>query len=129
MPVYFWVLIAVHVFLCFFLIFLVLLQNDKMGGLAGLNGMSSQAFSGAGAATFIQKLTRWVAIVLMAVVLTLSYLATKQENQVVTSDLKKAASGLGSVLPQVQELQDLPAVPPAKDPGAAPVDPAAAPAE
>jgi len=58
---------------------LVLIQNDKMGGLAGLGGMTSQsAFSTAGAATFIQKLTRGVAIVFFVVVLALGFVTTRQ---------------------------------------------------
>ena len=114
MSVLFWILIAVHVFLCFFLILLVLLQNDKMGGLAGLNGVASQTFSGTGAATFVQKLTRGVAIALMIGVLSLSYLATQKEAQVQGSELKKAASGLGAVLPQgMSDLKDIPRQAPA----------------
>ena len=58
MTTLFWIGIVLHVFLCLFLMLLVLVQNDKMGGLAGLGGMTSQsAFSTAGAATFIQKLS------------------------------------------------------------------------
>ena len=69
MTTLFWVLIVIHVFLCLFLSLLVLVQNDKMGGLAGLGGMTSQsAFSTAGAATFIQKLTRVVAVIFFIVV-------------------------------------------------------------
>lgn len=114
MSVLFWVLIAVHVFLCFFLVLLVLLQNDKMGGLAGLTGVASQTFSGTGAATFVQKLTRGVALSLMAVVLVLSFLATQQEASTQGTELKKATSGLGAVLPQgISDLQDMPS----KQPG------------
>lgn len=114
MSMIFWLLLVVHIALCLFLVLLVLLQNDKMGGgLAGLAGGSSQAFSTAGAATFIQKLTKWVAVALLVVVLSLSFLATKQGDTFQGSELKKAAtSGLGSVLPQeMGDLQDLPAVP------------------
>jgi preprotein translocase subunit SecG len=102
MSTLFWIFITLHVFLCFFLVMLVLIQNDKMGGLAGLGGMTSQsAFSTAGAATFIQKLTRGVALTFFLVVMLLSVLATQQERAAQTSDLKSAveASGLGSVLP------------------------------
>jgi len=109
----FWILIALHVFLCVFLVMLVLIQNDKMGGLAGLGGMTSQsAFSTAGAATFIQKLTRGVALTFFVVVLGLSILATKQESSGQTSDLKKQveSSGLGSVLPTgITDVKDMPA--------------------
>jgi preprotein translocase subunit SecG len=108
MSLMFWILLAVHIFLCFFLIFLVLLQNDKMGGLAGLTGVTSQSFSGSGAATFVQKLTRGVALLLMAVVIGLSVLSTQQESAMQGTELKREASGLGSVLPQgVTDLQDL----------------------
>ena len=72
MTTLFWVLIVLHVFLCVFLSLLVLVQNDKMGGLAGIGGMTSQsAFSTAGAATFIQKLTRVVAVIFFIVVFAL----------------------------------------------------------
>jgi len=112
MSVLFWILIALHVFLCFFLILLVLLQNDKMGGLAGLTGVASQTFSGTGAATFVQKLTRGVALALMAVVLILSYLATQHENTAQGTELKKTSSGLGAVLPKgIADLNDLPQQP------------------
>ncbi len=115
MSVLFWVLIAVHVFLCFFLVLLILLQNDKMGGLAGLNGVASQTFSGTGAATFVQKLTRGVALGLMVVVLALSYLATQHQSANIGTELKKESSGLGAVLPQgISDLQGAPGQQPAK---------------
>ena len=115
MSTLFWILIALHVFLCFFLVMLVLVQNDKMGGLAGLGGMTTQsAFSTAGAATFIQKLTRSVAFVFFVVVLLLSVLASNQEQVGQTSDLKQQveSSGLGSALPTgIADVNDLPAQP------------------
>jgi len=97
----FWILIVAHVALCILLILLVLVQNDKMGGLAGLGGMTAQsAFSTAGAATFIQKLTRYVALLLFAVVLTLSVMATKQDVGLQSSALQKnvLSTGQGAVL-------------------------------
>ena len=114
MSLLFWILIALHIFLCFFLVLLVLLQNDKMGGLAGLTGVASQTFSGTGAATFIQKLTRGVAIALMAGVMALSYLSFKQESTAQGTVLKKTESGLGAVLPQgISDLQQMPSKSPA----------------
>jgi preprotein translocase subunit SecG len=101
MSVLFWILIVAHVALCVLLVLLVLVQNDKMGGLAGLGGMTAQsAFSTAGAATFIQKLTRYVALALFAVVLTLSVMATKQDSGAQGSVLKEALNtgGQGAVL-------------------------------
>lgn len=91
MTTLFWALIVIHVFLCFFLMLLVLVQNDKMGGLAGLGGMTSQsAFSTAGAATFIQKLTRGVAVVFFIVVFALGLITAKQDQTVEESAMQKA---------------------------------------
>lgn len=105
MSTLFWIGIALHIFLCLFLMLLVLIQNDKMGGLAGLGGMTSQsAFSTAGAATFIQKLTRSVAIVFFVVVLGLGVIASKQDRTTTTSMLKQSAqenSASKAVVPQL----------------------------
>jgi preprotein translocase subunit SecG len=70
MNLLFWSLIILHVILCSVLILLVLIQNDKAGGLSSAFGGagSSQAFTSAGAATFVGKLTKWWAGALLAVV-------------------------------------------------------------
>jgi len=91
MTTLFWIGIVLHVFLCLFLMLLVLVQNDKMGGLAGLGGMTSQsAFSTAGAATFIQKLTRVVAVIFFIVVIGLGLIVAKQDQTVEESAMQKA---------------------------------------
>jgi preprotein translocase subunit SecG len=106
MATLFWVLIVVHVFLCFFLMLLVLVQNDKMGGLAGLGGMTSQsAFSTAGAATFIQKLTRGVAVVFFIIVFALGLITAKQDQAVEESAMQKATrEGAAQQAPTVPAL-------------------------
>lgn len=75
----FWTLILLHVVGCFGLILLVLVQNDKAGGLSSaFGGMgSSQAFSSAGAATFVSKLTKWWAIGLFVVILIINLLVSR----------------------------------------------------
>ena len=108
MTTLFWVLIVLHVFLCFFLALLVLVQNDKMGGLAGLGGMTSQsAFSTAGAATFIQKLTRVVAVIFFIVVFALGLITAKQDQVVEESAMQKATRE--SAAEQAPEIPTLPA--------------------
>ena len=107
MTTLFWVLIVLHVFLCFFLALLVLVQNDKMGGLAGLGGMTSQsAFSTAGAATFIQKLTRVVAVIFFIVVFALGLITAKQDQTVEESAMQKATreSAAEQAVPEVPAL-------------------------
>ena len=99
----FWLLIAVHVVLCLVLVLLVLVQNDKGGGIAALAGGSSYSSQGTGAATFIQKLTRGVAFAFMLVVLAINfYVSHATQNRQVGSELKGAfqeQTGLGGIVP------------------------------
>ncbi len=75
----FWTLILVHVFGCVVLIGLVLVQNDKAGGLSGAlgGGGGSQAFTSAGANTFVSKLTKWWAVGLIVVVFTINLMVSR----------------------------------------------------
>ena len=136
MTTLFWVLIVLHVFLCLFLALLVLVQNDKMGGLAGLGGMTSQsAFSTAGAATFIQKLTRVVAVIFFIVVFALGLITAKQDQTVEESAMQKATreSAAEQAVPEVPALpatfnapaEVAPAAPAAEVKAEAPAAPAA----
>ena len=125
MTTLFWIGIVLHVFLCLFLMLLVLVQNDKMGGLAGLGGMTSQsAFSTAGAATFIQKLTRIVAVIFFVVVFALGLITAKQDQVVEESAMQKASHESAA---QQQEAPVIPELP-ANFGAPAPEAPAAAPA-
>lgn len=133
MSTLFWIGIVLHVLLCLFLILLVLVQNDKMGGLAGLGGMTTQsAFSTAGAATFIQKLTRIVAILFFILVFALGFIASRQNSEGTVSDLRQSAEEtqpasevvvpeLPSAVPATTPAT--PVVPQAAEPAAAPVAP------
>lgn len=96
------ILIVLHVLACLFLILLVLIQNDKGGGLAGaLGGMSNAAFTGAGASNLITKITGWVAISLFAVILVLNILSSQSMGVAKKqSELQRASSGFSSVLPE-----------------------------
>jgi preprotein translocase subunit SecG len=95
-------LIIVHVLVCLFLILLILVQNDKGGGLAGAFGGlgGSAAFTGTSAATFLTKLTGWLAVALFACLIGLNYFAMRgHEGSMQESELKGARKGLSSVLP------------------------------
>ena len=129
MSTLFWIGIVLHVLLCLFLILLVLIENDKMGGLAGLGGMTSQsAFSTAGAATFIQKLTKIVAIFFFILVFALGFIASRQSNEGPVSDLRQSATETSSAQDVV--VPELPAAMPVapKAPAAVPAQEPAAPA-
>ena len=95
-------LIVLHVFLCLFLVLLILLQNDKGGGLAGaFGGMGGgAAFSGSSTATFLTKITWGLAGASFALILLLNSLAMSGNNATQKeSELKSARKGLSSVLP------------------------------
>jgi preprotein translocase subunit SecG len=75
----FWALIFLHVIGCFVLIGLVLIQNDKAGGLSGAFGgvSSNQAFTSAGAATFVSKLTKYWAVGIIVIVLLINLMVSR----------------------------------------------------
>ncbi len=70
----------IHVFVCLFLITVVLLQSGKSGDIAAaFGGMGSQtAFGPRGAATVLTKATTWCAIIFMVTSISLSVLGTRK---------------------------------------------------
>lgn len=72
----------IHVFVCFFLILVVLLQAGKGGGMGIAFGSStsSQVFGGRGAGSFLEKLTAGTAVVFMLTSITLAYFASQSDS-------------------------------------------------
>ena len=72
----------IHVFVCFFLILVVLLQAGKGGGMGIAFGSStsSQVFGGRGAGSFLEKLTAGTAVVFMITSITLAYFASQSDS-------------------------------------------------
>ncbi len=70
------VLIVIHVLICIALAIVVLLQAGKGGGLSGaFGGAGAQTVLGKrGAATFLSRLTRWVAVGFMLLSLGLAFI-------------------------------------------------------
>ena len=82
------VLTVLHVFVCIFLIAVVLLQRGKgaeMGAVFG-GGASSTVFGSRGAGTFLTKLTTGCAVIFMLTSLSLSYLMTESATQQLFED-------------------------------------------
>lgn len=80
-------LVVLHLIVCFFLIFIVLIQNSKgaeMGSAFG-GGSSQTLFGGRGATTFLAKLTTSVAILFMVTSLTLAFYSIKRTS--IVSDI------------------------------------------
>jgi preprotein translocase subunit SecG len=72
------VLVILHVIVCLFLIFIVLLQRGKGAEMGAAFGGSSQTLFGSrGASTFLNKLTTVSAVVFMLTSLALTIVTTK----------------------------------------------------
>jgi preprotein translocase subunit SecG len=132
------VLVSLHVLVCFVLIIVIMLQSGSAADLAGaFGGAGSQtAFGPRGAATFLSRATTWCAIVFMMTSLTLSVKRTPTDQLGTGSILEQTQkSGTAPVKPATPPVQ-FPALPsstpapaqsvPAQQP--APVQPAPAPA-
>jgi preprotein translocase subunit SecG len=78
-----YVVTAIHVIVCLFLVIVVLLQSGKAADLAGaFGGMGSQtAFGPRGSATVLSKATTIAAAVFMLTSLTLAILATRESGR------------------------------------------------
>ena len=110
-----YVLVTLHVLVCFVLVIVIMLQSGNAADLAGaFGGAGSQtAFGPRGAATFLSRATTWCAIVFMMTSLALS--------------LKRAPEGAlstGSVLEQTQQSAPAPAKPKPSTPSPTPQMPA-----
>ncbi|AKT37506.1 preprotein translocase subunit SecG [Chondromyces crocatus] len=72
----------VHVFVCLFLILVVLLQQGKGGGMgSAFGGASAQVFGGRGAGNFLTRLTAICAAVFMATSMSLAYLSSAGDRE------------------------------------------------
>jgi len=97
---------VVHVFVCLFLIAVVLLQSGKSGDLAAaFGGQGSQtAFGPRGAASALSKATTWSAIIFMITSITLSIYAARRTGP---------SSVLSNVKPSQGKSAPAPSTPPA----------------
>src|SRR5271170_6333731 len=108
-----YVLVTLHVMVCFVLIIVIMLQSGNAADLAGaFGGAGSQtAFGPRGAATFLSRATTWCAIVFMMTSLTLSFKRSTPQ------------SSTGSILEQTSQPSSAPAKPAAAPPVQIPVQP------
>jgi preprotein translocase subunit SecG len=76
---------VLHVFVCLFLILVVLLQQGKGGGLGGLGGAAAtQVFGGRGAGNFMTRLTAICAFIFMVTSMVLAFISSQGDR-----DLRK----------------------------------------
>lgn len=123
----------VHVLLCIFIIFVILLQPGKDAGMGSAlgGGAATSAFGGRGAVTFLSKVTAFCAVAFFLTSLGLSFVGLRKS---VTDDLPVAApaaapAAKADAAPKAEAPKaDMPAAAAATD-ASVDVAPAAAPTE
>ena len=111
------VLVVLHVFVCVFLIAVVLLQRGKgaeIGAVFG-GGASSTVFGSRGAGNFLSRLTTIAAAIFMLTSLGLSYLWTATSSEGLFSS-EEAESAPAPEAPLFEEVGKAPAAEPAAPP-------------
>ena len=114
------VLVVVHVFVCIFLIAVVLLQRGRgaeIGAVFG-GGASTTVFGSRGAGNFLSRLTTLAAGIFMITSLALSYMWAASPGEGLFSDVE-AESATPAETPVFEELGQAPAA----EPGALPALP------
>ena len=89
-----YLLVIIHIIICFFLIGVVLLQQGKSADLAGaFGGQGSQtAFGPRGAANLLTKLTTYSAVLFMLTSIGLTILLARSADRSVLSNIKTTQS-------------------------------------
>jgi preprotein translocase subunit SecG len=86
-------IVIVHLIVCLFLIFIILIQSSKGAEMGAAFGGSSQTLFGSrGAATFLSKVTTGAAIVFMVTSLLLAITSVKESSVVSDVPVQKSAT-------------------------------------
>lgn len=113
-------LVVLHVFVCLFLMLVILLQAGKGSGLSGLMGSGGDMFGGQGVEKPLSILTAIIAGLFLVTTLSLSYLSTQgPSSRSVTDDMKSRTSAPASTAvptqaPAAAPVQQQPVATPSK---------------
>jgi len=129
-------LVVFYIFVCFFLILVVLLQQGKGADIAGAfgGGGSQTAFGARGATTLLHKLTTGAFVGFIVLALALTLLEARPKSSVVRTLPAKAATEKAPVPPAAQPAAPAPVEPapatgqPGTAPAPAPANPPGGPA-
>ena len=104
-------ILDIHLIVCLFLIFIILLQSSKGAEMGAAFGGSNQTLFGSrGAATFLNKMTTIAAVMFMLTSLTLAILAGQQSSVMSSAPTEKSATSPISDQPS-GPIQEQPAAP------------------
>ena len=122
-------LTIIHVFVCLFLVGVVLLQSGRSGGMGVLSGAATQTvFGGRGASGFLAKATSVCAMLFMLTSASLAYMSTSGRDSLARSRRATPAAAARPTNPARPGSGDA-AVPRAPSPAAPTPTPAPAPAQ
>ncbi|MBP6835416.1 MAG: preprotein translocase subunit SecG [Deltaproteobacteria bacterium] len=118
-------LTIIHVFVCLFLVGVVLLQSGRSGGMGVLSGAATQTvFGGRGASGFLAKATSVCAMLFMLTSASLAYMSTSGRDSLARARRAPAAAA-APARPAAPAAAGDAAAPSAPTPAAAPAAPAA----
>jgi preprotein translocase subunit SecG len=102
-------LIGLHVVVCFVLILVVLLQSSKGSGLAGAfgGGGGQTMFGGQETASFLSRLTTYLAVAFMLLALLLAFLSARRGAPGSRSVVREAARQQQNVIPSGQSIEEI----------------------
>jgi preprotein translocase subunit SecG len=102
-------LLGIHVVVCFALIVVVLLQSSKGGGLAGAfgGGGGQTMFGGQETASFLSKITTYLAVAFMLLALFLALLSAQRNPATARSVVRQAAEQQRNVIPTGQSIEEI----------------------
>lgn len=107
--------VVIHIIVCLFLIFIILIQSSKGAEMGAAFGGSSQTLFGSrGAATFLNKLTTTVAVAFMITSLLLAVLSVRRGSVMSSVTVDRPAASQTEDQPAAPgqgEVQDAPAAP------------------
>lgn len=112
----------IHVSVCFFLMFVVLLQQGKGGGMGSAfgGGTTQQVFGGRGAGNILTRATAVCAAVFMLTSVSLAYVASSGDRELKARIVEEQRKGKGNEGTRVRASKPKPAPAPAET---APVTP------
>jgi len=103
------ILIGLHVIVCIVLVLVVLLQSSKGGGLAGAfgGGGGQTMFGGQETATFLSRLTTYLAILFVVLSLLLAFLSARRSSTGPRSVVREAAQQTQGTVPTGKSIDEL----------------------
>lgn len=96
--------VILHLIVCLFLIFIILIQSSKGAEMGAAFGGSSQTLFGSrGAATFLSKLTTAAAVLFMITSLSLAFITVKRGSVMTSVPAQKSAESPINAAPDAEQ--------------------------